>query len=125
MHVTRMVPIYLACFSIPCDDEGQWRSYGRNGAGVCLGIRTGLPEKPINLGFGEGLLKVPYDEATWRAEMAKAMRHRRPGVDSDEPQAHCDARGEQELRGHGSGGSPRHGKGALGRARLYAARDCV
>ena len=66
LQVTRMAPIYIACFTEAGDDEGQWRTYGDNGSGVCLGIRI-LPERaPENPGLGYYLVKVQYSEDAWR-----------------------------------------------------------
>lgn len=39
LQVTRMITVCLACFSVARDDEQQWRPYGDDGRGVCLGSR--------------------------------------------------------------------------------------
>src|SRR2546428_4307826 len=36
-HISKSGLIYLACFSAARDDANQWRRYGDQGRGVCLG----------------------------------------------------------------------------------------
>jgi hypothetical protein len=71
-QVTLVIPVYLTCFSILRDDKEQWRRYGDNGRGVCLGVR--LLNEPKSQGpLGDGLVKVDYSEESWRANVAEHM----------------------------------------------------
>ena len=69
LQVTRMISVCLACFSVARDDEQQWRKYGDEGRGVCLGIRLlnepGVEEPP------SALVKVDYSESSWRSDLSK------------------------------------------------------
>lgn len=51
---------YLACFSQGRDDPHQWMRYGRQGQGVCLGIRLLGAESPVLPGVSIGILPVTY-----------------------------------------------------------------
>jgi hypothetical protein len=56
--------VCLACFSTARDDKDQWRKYGDDGRGICLGLRVldePGPENPPS-----ALLKVDYSESSWR-----------------------------------------------------------
>jgi hypothetical protein len=71
LHVTKVVPVYLACFSAARDDKEQWRKYADNGQGVCLGIRL-LPEPPPErAGLGCALVQVDYGEESWRRKITE------------------------------------------------------
>jgi DUF2971 family protein len=73
-QVTRVMPIYLACFSILRDDSEQWRRYGDNGRGVCLGLRMLNEPKSQGPDLGDGLVKVDYSEASWRENVRENIR---------------------------------------------------
>lgn len=61
--------LYLVCFSQKRDDPDQWRDYGAQGTGVCLGIRLfGIPEPNI-LGVATGILPVEYGDARLRERL--------------------------------------------------------
>ena len=47
-QVTRVIPVYLVCFSALRDDEEQWRKYADNGRGFCLGTRVVRETPPEN-----------------------------------------------------------------------------
>lgn len=69
LQVTKVVSICLACFSVARDDAAQWRKYGDEGRGVCLGIRLldeSGPEDPPS-----ALVKVDYSESSWRSDLTK------------------------------------------------------
>jgi hypothetical protein len=72
-QVTRVMPIYLACFSILRDDSEQWRRYGDNGRGVCLGLRVLNEPKSQGPDLGDALIKVDYSEASWRENVRAHM----------------------------------------------------
>jgi Protein of unknown function (DUF2971) len=63
---TNLRTVYLSCFSIARDDESQWKNYGDNGVGICLGIRV-LKEKPIKSAeVVSSQFQVEYSEAALR-----------------------------------------------------------
>ena len=69
LHVTKVVPVYLACFSAARDDREQWRNYADEGRGVCLGIRRLTEPPPDNPNLGCALIQVDYSEESWRKKV--------------------------------------------------------
>jgi hypothetical protein len=69
LQVTRLITVCIACFSVARDDEAQWRKYGDDGRGVCLGIR--VLDEPGPEGSSAALVKVDYSESSWRSGLAK------------------------------------------------------
>ena len=69
LQITRMVSVCMACFSVARDDEAQWRKYGDNGHGVCLGIR--VLDEPGPKDPPSALVQVNYSEASWRSDLTK------------------------------------------------------
>jgi hypothetical protein len=69
LHVTKVITVCLTCFSIARDNEQQWRKYGDDGRGVCLGIR--VLDEPSPKGYSSALVKVDYSEQSWRASLAQ------------------------------------------------------
>ena len=67
-----MLTVCLVCFSIARDDAGQWKRYGDNGRGVCLGIRV-LAEPPPT-GLPGALVTVDYPEPSWRDNVTKCFQ---------------------------------------------------
>ena len=65
LHIGRKSTVYIISFSDTKDGEEHWRAYGRDGHGVCLGIRVDS-EQQINPGLATGLINVSYDPAEWR-----------------------------------------------------------
>jgi hypothetical protein len=72
-QVTLVIPVYLTCFSILRDDSQQWKRYGDNGRGVCLGVRMLNEQKSQGPDLGDGLVKVDYSEASWRENVREHM----------------------------------------------------
>ena len=72
-QVTLVIPVYLACFSVLQDDEEQWKRYGDNGAGICLGIRMLKELPPEDPALGSALIKVDYSESSWRQKVKANM----------------------------------------------------
>jgi Protein of unknown function (DUF2971) len=72
-QVTLVIPVYLTCFSNLRDDSEQWRRYGDNGRGVCLGLRMLNEQKPQGPDLGDGLVKVDYSKASWRENVREHM----------------------------------------------------
>ena len=68
LQVTRLISVCLTCFSVARDDEAQWRKYGDNGRGVCLGIR--VLNEPGPEDSSSALVKVDYSESSWRSDLA-------------------------------------------------------
>jgi hypothetical protein len=69
LHVTRVITVCLTCFSVARDDEQQWRKYGDNGRGICLGIR--VLNEPGPEDYSSALVKIDYSEPSWRASLTK------------------------------------------------------
>jgi hypothetical protein len=69
LQVTRLISVCLTCFSVARDDEAQWRKYGDNGRGVCLGIR--VLNEPGPEDSSSALVKVDYSESSWRSDLAQ------------------------------------------------------
>lgn len=65
-HVSTLVPVYLTCFSADRDSLTQWRRYGDDGDGVCIGLRV-LDERlnTTRPTFAVFTAKVDYDRLTW------------------------------------------------------------
>jgi hypothetical protein len=61
---------YLTCFSQQRDDPGQWRRYGDNGAGVCLGVRLFGIDDPRIAGVTTAIMPVSYGEEPLRRKLA-------------------------------------------------------
>lgn len=72
-QVTLVIPVYLTCFSILRDDREQWRRYGDDGRGVCLGLRMLNEPKFHGQETGAGLVKVDYSEESWRKNIKEHM----------------------------------------------------
>jgi len=71
LHITQSITVCLACFSIARDDEEQWRKYGDNGRGVCLGVRV-LDETPPDP--PGALAEVVYSESSCRDAVARGFK---------------------------------------------------
>ncbi len=68
--ITQMRTVYLSCFSVTRDDESQWRAYGDNGRGICLGIRVLEEPGPKSPDIVSVMLEVDYSESSLRAWLA-------------------------------------------------------
>src|SRR5260370_17320756 len=64
--IAKIRTAYLACFSIARDDENQWRRYGGNGKGVCLGVRVINEPGPESAQVFSRLFEVLYSEGAMR-----------------------------------------------------------
>jgi hypothetical protein len=64
--IARIRTAYLSCFSIARDDEGQWRRYGDEGKGVCLGLRVINEPGPQSRKVFSRLFEVTYSEDSLR-----------------------------------------------------------
>jgi hypothetical protein len=60
---------YLVCFSKHRDDPNQWRVYGRDGAGVCLGLRLFRIPEPLVPNIATGFLPVSYGNVELRQRL--------------------------------------------------------
>jgi hypothetical protein len=69
--ITKLMTVYLACFSTARDDLEQWKRYGDRGGGVCLGFRMLDEPPPDTPDRGSALIKVDYSENAWRASLRK------------------------------------------------------
>jgi hypothetical protein len=69
--LSEMRTVYLCCFSTVRDDPGQWKAYGRNSSGVCLGIRVleepGIVDKKI----ASAMFEVVYSEDSLRQSVTE------------------------------------------------------
>jgi DUF2971 family protein len=72
-QVTLVIPVYLTCFSLLRDDVNQWRRYGDDGRGICLGLRIIDEPKSQGPDLGDGLVKVDYSETSWRENVREHM----------------------------------------------------
>lgn len=64
---------YLVCFSKHRDDPNQWREYGRDGAGVCLGLRLfGIPH-PVVPNIATSFMPVTYGDVEVRQELDECL----------------------------------------------------
>jgi hypothetical protein len=91
LAVSSFVPTYLACFSEARDHGNQWRMYGDEGRGVCLGVRVlrddpALPTSDYDRTVG----RVGYSESAVRdriagafTEVVDALSRYWPGFDGD------------------------------------------
>ena len=73
MSVGHLMTVYLACFSMARDDPEQWRRYGENGHGVCLGIRVLDEPGPVSPEFGSTLVKVEYSASSLRESVKRSF----------------------------------------------------
>jgi hypothetical protein len=64
---------YLACFSKVRDDASQWRRYGDDGKGVCLGIRVINEPPPESKEVFSRLFEVVYSEEELRSWFSDAL----------------------------------------------------
>jgi hypothetical protein len=71
--IRQMRTVYLSCFSLARDDENQWRSYGDNGKGICLGIRVLEEEAPKSAHTVSATLDEDYSETSLRYWLAEAL----------------------------------------------------
>src|SRR5262249_11748259 len=82
---SEMRTVYLCCFSKVRDDMGQWKSYGRNASGVCLGIRV-LEEPAIDdEKIVSATFEVVYSEDSLRQSLVQpfeAIRDKLSGLAS-------------------------------------------
>lgn len=74
--VSQIAPTYIASFTEGRDNPHQWKRYGRNGTGVCIGIRT-LNEQLDNEfehKIGLALSKVTYSQDDLRRDLQTGFR---------------------------------------------------
>jgi len=72
-QVTKVMTVYLVCFSAARDDTEQWQKYADNGRGLCLGLRVIAEAVPKDPTLGSALLKVDYSEPSWRSSVTKSF----------------------------------------------------
>ena len=72
-HVARVAPPYLACFSSARDSATQWRDYGDDGAGVCLGISVLRGESHALDDVGVFLMRVDYTLDACRNKVSQGV----------------------------------------------------
>ena len=69
--VNKLITVGLACFSVARDDKEQWKRYGDDGRGICLGIPRLDEPSPMNP--PAALIKVDYSESSWRNNLRKSF----------------------------------------------------
>jgi hypothetical protein len=74
LQMTHLSTVYLCCFSVARDLEEQWRRYGDDGNGFCVGIRVLEEAGPVEHQRGTAIVKVEYSESSWRENVAEAFR---------------------------------------------------
>lgn len=67
--IARIRTAYLCCFSTVRDDESQWRRYGDDGKGVCLGFRIINEPGPENPQTFSRMFEVVYSEDSLRKSL--------------------------------------------------------
>jgi hypothetical protein len=67
--LSEMRTVYLSCFSTLRDDAGQWKSYGRNGSGACLGLRVLEEPGVVHKSIVSALFEVVYSEDALRESL--------------------------------------------------------
>ena len=72
LQVGKLLTVCLACFSIARDDAEQWKRYGDNGRGICLGLRV-LNEPPPTANKS-AIVRVDYTESSWRDTVTKSFQ---------------------------------------------------
>ena len=79
--IAKVRTAYLSCFSIARDDLKQWKRYGENGEGVCLGVRVINEPEPQSKELFSRLIEVLYSEeelrnwfSDWVGKMCAAIR---------------------------------------------------
>lgn len=73
--------VFLICFSQVRDDPGQWRAYGHDGAGVCLGLRLFNIPSPKDPRIATSFMPVEYDEAELRRKVREWSERYAPLVE--------------------------------------------
>jgi hypothetical protein len=74
LQITHLTSVYLSCFSVARDLEEQWRRYGDDGHGVCMGIKVLAEMGPQERRRGSAIIKVEYSETTWRANLSDELQ---------------------------------------------------
>jgi hypothetical protein len=64
--IARVRTAYLCCFSIARDDVSQWKRYGGNGTGICMGLRVINEPEPKSRRIFARLFEVVYSEEALR-----------------------------------------------------------
>jgi hypothetical protein len=72
-RVSRIVPVYLSCFSTAPDIPEQWRDYGDDGRGLCLGIKLLHDEKFEDPSLGRSIFSVDYSETSWKTTLRDGL----------------------------------------------------
>lgn len=67
-----MLTTCLVCFSAERDDANQWKKYGDDGRGLCLGIQVLNETPPTDSRCG--LVKIEYSEGSWRETVTRAFK---------------------------------------------------
>jgi hypothetical protein len=62
--ISQIRTVYLTCFSTKRDDPSQWKEYGHDGSGICLGIRVIEEDAPTFPDRASVMLEVDYSEAS-------------------------------------------------------------
>jgi hypothetical protein len=71
--ITKRRKLYLACFSSQRDNAHLWKMYGREGAGICLGINILNEKSPVSAQSVSLITRVIYSEEEVRANLTKAF----------------------------------------------------
>ena len=66
LSLDQMKTVYLSCFSLARDDEGQWKNYADDGRGLCLAVRILKEPSPNPKDRASALIQVDYSEESWR-----------------------------------------------------------
>jgi hypothetical protein len=72
-HISKSASTYLTCFSSARDDPNQWKRYGDEGRGVCLGFRLLKEQARRYRDWTSRLMQVDYSESSWRTKLKRDM----------------------------------------------------
>jgi hypothetical protein len=72
-RVSRMIPIYLTCFSAAGHIPEQWRDYADEGRGLCLAIKVIHSESPDDRTLGRNTFSVDYEDQSWKTTLRDGL----------------------------------------------------
>jgi len=90
--------VYVACFSAVDDDLSQWRGYGDNGAGVCLGFDLGELDQNLD---GAGFWVIygkPGDDDVQRTTAEALVKYLHGAITSAVSVAKAESGAYREIR---------------------------
>jgi len=74
LKASKVIKIYLGCFSDQKNTDSQWMKYADQGKGLCLGINVLQEAPPEHDGVNCGLVRVEYSEEPLRKQVDVGFR---------------------------------------------------